>query len=76
MTDHASAGDTRSSLELPANARALLDGQPIDEAVIDALENCKVITLGSVGVEIISLKAVQRSALFSTCARTRSWPRL
>ena len=32
-------------------------GMPITKAVIDALENCKVITLGSVGVDSVDVKA-------------------
>src|SRR5438552_2884557 len=32
-------------------------GMPITKAVIDALENCKVITLGSVGVDSVDIKA-------------------
>ena len=30
---------------------------PITKAIIDALENCKVITLGSVGVDSVDVKA-------------------
>jgi len=32
-------------------------GIPISKAIIDALENCKVITLGSVGVDSVDVKA-------------------
>ncbi|MBX9646201.1 MAG: C-terminal binding protein, partial [Xanthobacteraceae bacterium] len=32
-------------------------GMPISKTVIDALENCKVITLGSVGVDSVDVKA-------------------
>src|SRR6201747_2531170 len=32
-------------------------GMPITKTVIDALENCKVITLGSVGVDSVDVKA-------------------
>src|ERR1700752_3645348 len=32
-------------------------GMPITKAVIDALENCKVTTLGSVGVDSVDVKA-------------------
>ena len=32
-------------------------GMPISRAIIDALENCKVITLGSVGVDSVDVKA-------------------
>src|SRR3974390_2301454 len=32
-------------------------GLPISKAIIDALENCKVITLGSVGVDSVDVKA-------------------
>ena len=32
-------------------------GMPITKAIIDALENCKVITLGSVGVDSVDVKA-------------------
>src|SRR5207237_3909970 len=32
-------------------------GMPITKAVIDALENCKVITLGTVGVDSVDVKA-------------------
>src|ERR1700750_149087 len=32
-------------------------GMPITKAVIDALENCKVISLGSVGVDSVDVKA-------------------
>jgi len=32
-------------------------GMPISKAIIDALENCKVITLGSVGVDSVDVKA-------------------
>src|SRR5829696_9661731 len=32
-------------------------GMPITKAVIDALENCKVITLGTVGVDSVDIKA-------------------
>ena len=32
-------------------------GMPISKAVIDALENCKVITLGTVGVDSVDVKA-------------------
>src|SRR5712675_1110514 len=32
-------------------------GMPITKAVIDSLENCKVITLGSVGVDSVDVKA-------------------
>jgi D-3-phosphoglycerate dehydrogenase len=32
-------------------------GMPITKTIIDALENCKVITLGSVGVDSVDVKA-------------------
>jgi D-3-phosphoglycerate dehydrogenase len=32
-------------------------GMPISKAIIDALENCKVITLGTVGVDSVDIKA-------------------
>src|SRR3979409_372753 len=32
-------------------------GMPISKSIIDALENCKVITLGSVGVDSVDVKA-------------------
>ncbi len=32
-------------------------GMPISKAIIDALQNCKVITLGSVGVDSVDVKA-------------------
>src|SRR5215213_2788694 len=32
-------------------------GMPISKAIIDALENCKVITLGTVGVDSVDVKA-------------------
>ena len=32
-------------------------GMPISKTIIDALENCKVITLGSVGVDSVDVKA-------------------
>src|SRR6266702_7524929 len=32
-------------------------GMPITKAIIDALDNCKVITLGSVGVDSVDVKA-------------------
>ena len=55
-------------VEAPANEAELIaaardadaiyaKGMPITKAVIDALENCKVITLGSVGVDSVDVKA-------------------
>ncbi|MBV9564598.1 MAG: C-terminal binding protein [Bradyrhizobium sp.] len=55
-------------VEAPANEAAFIaaarnadaiyaKGMPITKAVIDALENCRVITLGSVGVDSVDVKA-------------------
>src|ERR1700748_3688618 len=41
-------------------------GMPITKAIIDALESCKVITLGSVGVDSVVLKAAPRGGLPAT----------
>src|SRR6201995_2748598 len=38
-------------------------GMPITKAIIDALENCKVITLGSVGVDSVDVKAATARGL-------------
>ena len=47
-------------------------GMPISKAVIDALENCKVITLGSVGVDSVDVKAPPRVAFPSPTFPTPS----
>src|SRR3982074_3753623 len=40
------------------NAEAIYaKGMPITKSVIDSLENCKVITLGTVGVDSVDVKA-------------------
>src|SRR5436189_1878160 len=55
-------------VEAPANEREFIaaarnadaiyaKGMPITKTIIDALENCKVITLGSVGVDSVEVKA-------------------
>src|SRR5437899_2253587 len=55
-------------VEAPANRREVIaaarnadaiyaKGMPITKTIIDALENCKVITLGSVGVDSVDVKA-------------------
>src|SRR3978361_586958 len=47
-------------------------GMPITKAIIDALENCKVITLGSVGVDSVDVKAAHARGITGTNTHTNT----